>query len=68
MYLHVLTVVISFRNSECDRQTDQPNINLVYMITVPEKAIRTLVDMKATDLTIYVYVLLVIAALQFSAT
>jgi len=40
------TFLISFRNSERGGQTAQSNINLACMITVPENAIRTLVDIK----------------------
>jgi hypothetical protein len=68
LYLHVFSLVISFRNSERDGQSDRSNINLAYMITVPENAIPTLVDTKAPDLTIYGYVLRVMAVLQFTAT
>jgi len=38
------------------------------MVTVPENATRTPVDTNAPDLTIYVYVLRVMASLQFTAT
>jgi len=68
LYLNVFTVVISFRNSERDGQTDQSNKHLAYMITLSENAIRTLVDTKAPDLTIYAYVLRVMSALHFMVT
>jgi hypothetical protein len=68
LYLIVFTDLISFRKSKRDGQTDQSNLNLAYMIRVPDNTIRILVDTNASDLTIYVCVLRLRVALQFTAT